>query len=119
MLVLLADPVAAKARVAEMTAATAEMQKSVSDQKAAMAEFAIREADHKALLAQQSTDAAEKLAAAESAFAAECAHRKQQLDDRAAELAALQLEAASDAKAAKIARADYERRLAIIKSATG
>jgi hypothetical protein len=70
-------------------------------------------------LNQQGADAAAKMAEDQAAFDAECLQRKQLLDNRAAQLAELQSAASDDAKAAKLARADYERRLAIIKSATG
>jgi hypothetical protein len=119
MLILLADPVAAKNRVAEMTAATAELQKAVADQKASIAAFTIAESDHRATLKQQATDAAEKLAAAQAKFDDECKRRSDELAAREANAAELQKAAADDAKAAAALRSDYDRRLKIIRSATG
>jgi hypothetical protein len=119
MVTLLSDPAASKARVAEMLAATAALQKAVADQKASIAAFIIAEAENRSTLDQQAAEAAAKMAALQTAFDTECIHRKQLLDEREASLTELQSEAAADAIAAKAARADYERRLAIIKSATG
>jgi hypothetical protein len=98
---------------------SAALQQATADHKASIAAFLVAEADHKAALDQQSADAAAKLAAAQAAFDAECSRRKELLDVREANLTELQSSAASDAKAAAAARADYERRLSIIRSATG
>jgi hypothetical protein len=119
LVALLADPAASKLRVAELQTASAALQQAVVDHKASIAALGIAEQDHRAAVSQQSADAAEKLAADRSAFNTECLQRKQLLDDREARLTELQSEAAADAKAAKTARTDYERRLAIIRSATG
>jgi hypothetical protein len=119
MLQLLADPVAAKNRIAEMQAATAELQRATTESRSQQASFAVAQADHRSTLDQQGADAAAKMAADQAAFDAECSHRKQLLDDREARLTELQSEATADAKAAAAARADFERRLKIIKSATG
>jgi hypothetical protein len=119
MLILLSDPVAAKARVAEMTAATAALQQAIAESKAQAAAGIVAEADHKAALAQREADAADRLAEAQKAFDAACTRRTDEISAREANVKELQATAADDAKAAKAARTDYERRLAIIKSATG
>jgi hypothetical protein len=117
MLILLSDPEKSKARVAELAAASAALQQQTADNKAAIAAFIVAEADHKAALAQQAAEADAKLRAALSEFDAECARRKSELDDREARLTELQSAASDDAKAAAAARGEYERKLAIIKSA--
>jgi hypothetical protein len=119
MLALLSNPEKSAARVAELQANTASLQQAVADHKAERATFTLAQAEHRATLEKQAADAAASLTSAQEKFDAECAQRKELQDDREARLAELQSEAAADAKAAKVARADFERRLSIIKSATG
>jgi hypothetical protein len=118
MLVLLSDPLAAKARVAEMTAATSDLEQATAASKAQAAALIVAEADHKAALAQREADAAERLAAASRIFDDECKRRSDEIAAREANAAELQKAAADDAKAAAALRSDYDRRLKIIKTAT-
>jgi hypothetical protein len=119
LLGLLSDPNASQARVAELQSASASLQKATADQKAAAAAFSIAAADHKALIDQREAAAADKLAAAQAAFDADCLRRSNELAARENNILELQAAAQSDAKSAASLRTDYERRLKIIRSATG
>jgi hypothetical protein len=119
MLRVLSDPAGSKERVSEMQAATAELQRASQDQKAAMAALIVAESQHNAAIVQKTADANDKLAADRSAFDAECKRRSDELTARENNAAELQSQAAADAKAAAALRSDYERRLKIIRSATG
>jgi hypothetical protein len=119
LLGLLSDPNASKARVAELSTASAALQKAISDQKAATAAFSIASADHKAEIDQREADSAASLSAARAKFDDECQRRSAELSAREANVALLEAKAADDAKAAAALRADLDRRLKIIRSATG
>jgi hypothetical protein len=116
---LLSDPVASKARVAELAAASAEFKRAVEESKAQQASFALAFSDHRAALEQQAAEAAAAIFAAQNEFDTECARRKSELDAREEKTKALLSEAQADASAAASLRAAYDRKLAIIKSATG
>lgn len=119
MLALLSSPEKSAARVAELQAASLELERATADHKKQLAAFVVAEADHKAALEKQAAEAAASLTSAQEKFDAECARRKEVLDDREARLTELESESAANAKAAAAARSDFERRLAIIKTATG
>ena len=119
MLSVLSDPSASKERVAEMQAATASLQRAVADQKTQMAAFIVAEAEHNSALDKKSADVAAKLAEMQVGFDTDCRRRSNELDDRDAKLTQLQTKAQVDADAAAAARADFERRLSLIKAATG
>jgi hypothetical protein len=114
---LLADPAAAKQRVADMQAATAAFQQAADDQKTQMAAFAVAEADHQRAIDEATAEATDKISSDRAAFDAECMSRKAELDQRETQLTQLQAKAQADADAAAADRADYERRLSLIKAA--
>jgi hypothetical protein len=116
---LLADPAATKQRITEMQTATAALQQAADEQKTQMAAFAVAEASHQEAIDKATAEASEKIAADQTAFDAECARRKAELDQREAQIAQLQSQARADADAAAADRADLENRLKLIKQATG
>jgi hypothetical protein len=118
LLSLLADPAAAKQRVAEMQTATAAFQQAADDQKTQIAAFAVAEADHQRAIDAATDEHVAKLAADQATFDTECARRKAELDARAAQIGQLQRDTEMQNDAAAAARADLEHRLALIKSAT-
>jgi len=115
---LLADPAAAKQRVADMQAATTALRQAIDEQKTQTAAFAVAQAEYQETLDRATAEQAERLAAAQSEFDTECARRKSELDSRADQLSQLQARAQADAEAAETMRADLEKRLAHIKAAT-
>jgi hypothetical protein len=117
LLALLNDPAASAARLSELKTASAGLQKSATDQRAAAAAFSVAASDHKALIEKREAESADRLAADRSAFDTECSRRSAELSAREANVKELQATAADDAKAAASARANFEKKLAIIKSA--
>ena len=119
LITLLADPAAAKERVAEMQKASAEFREAIEASKAERAAFALAETAHQEALDKSATEHAAMLAANQTDFDTACAKTKSELDSRADELAQLQAKAREDAEAAAAIRADLETRIAHIKAATG
>lgn len=116
---LLADPAAAKQRVADMATATASYQQAADDHKNQIAAFAVAEADHQQALDKATAEAADKVLADQAAFNADYATRKAELDQREAQLIEQEAQAQKDADAAASDRADLDRRLSLLKAATG
>jgi hypothetical protein len=119
LLTLMADPVASKERLAQMQSTAAALRDATEQSKIERAAFAAAQADHNAALDQVTSEQTAKLAAAQSAFDAQCAARKQALDERDKALSTLEMKAKADADAAATARAEAERRLNQIRLATG
>src|SRR5258707_1817377 len=86
---LLADPGAAKQRLADMQATIATLQQSADEQKTQIAAFTVAKADHQRTLKAATAEQAAKLAADKAAFDAECARRKSDLDNRESQLTQL------------------------------
>jgi hypothetical protein len=123
---LLADPAASSRRVAEIANATADLRDATADlraatekSKAAEDALIIAQAAHLNILDQQASAAAEAQARQKGDFDTACNKRTADLNDREAALIALQTTAQDAVDAAAVARADYEKRVALIKSATG
>ena len=116
---LLADPAAAAKRVADLQAATAAFQQAADDHKTQAAGFAVAKADHQKALAAATAEQKAMLAAAQTEHDAACNARKAELDNRADQLSRLVAKAKIDADAAAVARAEYERRLDLVRQATG
>ena len=116
---LRADAKAAMQRVAEMQKASEEYRDAAEALRIERANFALAEATHNEALSKATAEQADKLAAERLAFDQATAARKSELDSRADQLTVLQAKAQLDGEAATKIRADLERRLSLIRDATG
>ena len=111
------NPEAAKARVAELSKAIAELREAVESSKTERASSDVAKAEHQKALDKATAEHAAKLSKDRSEFDAECARRKSELDSRADQLSQLQAKAQADADVAEAIRVDLEKRLAHLKAA--
>jgi hypothetical protein len=117
LLNLVADPDAAKKRLAEIHDATLKANEQIAEARTAQGEFAAARAEHDARISKELKEHDAKLKSERAACASECAMAMAEVRLQQERASKLDAKAKADATAAADLKSDLETRLAKIRSA--